>query len=67
MITGYLVSRSGTDSKGVGPMTRMVAAKSRTSTFTSLVKGSANAVRSSRQFRRGWSGGIDHSKVVKLG
>ena len=40
MITGYLVSRSGTDSKGVGPMTRMVAAKSRTSTFTGLVKGS---------------------------
>ena len=39
-ITGYLVSRSGTDSKGVGPITRLVSAKSRTSTFTRLVKGS---------------------------
>ncbi len=39
-ITGYLVSRSGTDSKGVGPITRTVSAKTRNSTFTRLVKGS---------------------------
>ena len=40
-ITGYLVSRSGTDSKGVGPITRLVSAKTRKSTFTKLVKGSS--------------------------
>ena len=40
MPTGYRVSRSGTDSKGVGPITRTVSATTRSSTFTRLRKGS---------------------------